>query len=140
MANDRSAGDDDAIETARELYEIPFHRANDVTVLAASADHARVRWPFDESLVGNPEVGAVHGGVISALVDLTGAAPHVVAVEGYTPTVDLRVDYLTHAGGDDLVAEAEVRRRGDSVGASDVTVRSGGERVAVGRGVYKTGE
>lgn len=139
MPNDRSA-DDDPIETARELYDIPYHRANDVEILAASADHARVRWPFDESLVGNPEVGAVHGGVISALADLTGALPHVVAVDGYTPTVDLRVDYLSHAGPVDLLAEAEVRRRGGSVGASDVTVRSEGERVAVGRGVYKVSE
>ena len=100
-----------------------------------SAPHTR--WPYDESLVGNPELPAVHGGVISALSDLTGAAPFVGSLERYTPTVDLRVDYLTHAGEADLEAVAEVRRRGDSVGVAHVVVESGGEPCAEARGVYK---
>jgi uncharacterized protein (TIGR00369 family) len=133
MGEDRTA-------LVRELYDLPFHRANDVEVLAADADAAAVRWPYDESLVGNPEVGAVHGGVVSALADLTGAAPHIAAAETYTPTVDLRVDYLEHAGAADLTAESTVRRRGDRVGVSEVTVRSGGDRCAVGKGVYMLGE
>lgn len=131
---------EDLTEVARELYDLPFHRTHGVEVLSADAERGRLRWPFDESLVGNPEVPAVHGGVISALVDVAGALPHVAAEGGYTPTVDLRVDYLSHAGEADLVAEATVRRRGGSVGASDVTVYSGDERVAVGRGVYKLPE
>lgn len=127
----------DLTETARELFDLPFHRANGIEIAEASADRARTRWPFDASLVGNPEVVAVHGGVVSAMADLTGAVPHVAALERYTPTVDLRVDYLHHAGEADLVAEAEVRRRGGSVGVSDVTVYSGDQRCAVAKGVYK---
>jgi len=130
----------DLTERLRELYDLPFHRANGVEVLAADADGAEVRWPYDDALVGNPEVGAVHGGVVSALADLAGAAPHVAAAGAYTPTVDLRVDYLEHAGAADLTAAAEVRRRGDRVGVSDVTVRSGGDRCAVAKGVYMLGE
>lgn len=129
--------DPDLTARARDLYDLPFHRANDVEVLSATADRARTRWPFEESLVGNPEVPAVHGGVVSALADLTGAIPFVAECGGYTPTVDLRVDYLAHAGEADLYGEATVLRRGGSVGVADVAVRSGGERCAVARGVYK---
>ena len=128
---------DDVTDTARDLLDLPFHRANGIEVLSATEEGARTRWPYDESLVGNPELPAVHGGVISALADLTGAAPFVGSLGRYTPTVDLRVDYLTHAGEADLEAVAEVRRRGDSVGVAHVVVESGGEPCAEARGVYK---
>lgn len=133
-------GDDaggDLTARARELYDLPFHRANGVEVVSVTSERARTRWPFDGSLVGNPEVPAIHGGVVSALADLTGAIPFVADADGYTPTVDLRVDYLSHAGEADLYGEATVLRRGGSVGVADVTVRSGEERCAVATGVYK---
>lgn len=130
-------GDEDLTDVVRELYDLPFHRANDVEVVVATAEYARLRWPYDESLVGNPEVDAIHGGVISSLADVAGAAPLVGALGDYTPTIDLRIDYVTHATAGDLLAEAEVRRRGGSIGASDVTVYAGDDRVAVARGVYK---
>lgn len=128
---------EDQTETVRELFDLPFHRTHGIEVESATSERARLRWPFEESLIGNPEVEALHGGVISALADATGAAPFVADLEAYTPTIDLRVDYLSHAGDADLVAEATVSRRGTSVGVADVTVYSGDERVAVGRGVYK---
>jgi len=127
----------DRTERVRELYDLPFHRAQGLEVVAATSEHARIRWPFDDSLVGNPEVPAVHGGVISALADLAGAAPFVAGRGGYTPTVDLRVDYLAHAERTDLHAAAAVRRRGGSVGVADVAVAGGGRLRAKGKGVYK---
>jgi len=129
----------EATDTARELLDLPFHRANGIEVVEATPDAAHTRWPFDEELVGNPEVPAVHGGVISALADLTGAAPFVGDLGRYTPTVDLRVDYLSHAGEADLEGFAEVRRRGETVGVVDVVVESGGDPCAEARGVYKLG-
>lgn len=137
----RTDGDsEDLTAVARELFDIPFHRANGVEILEATPERGRTRWPFDESLVGNPEVPAVHGGVVGAMVDVTGAVPFVSSAGAYTPTIDLRVDYLAHAGRADLEAEATVRRRGGSVGVSRVVVRSAGERCAVGVGVYKLSE
>jgi uncharacterized protein (TIGR00369 family) len=129
----------DHTETARELFDLPFHRANGIEMVEVTESAARTRWPFDESLVGNPEVPALHGGVVSAMADLTGAAPFVGALGRYTPTVDLRVDYLTHAGPADLTAEATVERRGETVGVASVVVRSDGTECARGRGVYKLG-
>lgn len=127
----------DHTTTARELLDIPFHRANGIEILEATDEGARTRWPFEESLVGNPDVGAVHGGVIAALADLTGAAPFVGSLGRYTPTIDVRVDYLSHAGRADLYGSATVDRRGETVGAADVVVESDGRTVARARGVYK---
>jgi uncharacterized protein (TIGR00369 family) len=135
---DEPAGEPTAV--ARELYDaLPFHRAQGIEVLEVTADRARTRWPFDESLLGNPDVQAVHGGVVSALADLTGAVVFVGNLGRYTPTVDLRVDYLAHAGEADLTAEATVLRRAEGVGVADVVVESGEERCATARGVYKLG-
>lgn len=130
---------DDLTEVARELYDLPFHRTHGIEIVEATADRGRTRLPFDESLIGNPEVPAVHGGVISALADLTGAVPLVAAEAAYTPTVDLRVDYLNHAGQAPLVGHSTVSRRGESIGVSDIVIRSDGRRCAVARGVYKVG-
>lgn len=139
-ATDDPSDTEDLTATVRRLYdELPFHRAQGIEVVYASAERAHTRWPFDESLLGNPDVPAIHGGVISALADLTGAAVFVGRLGRYTPTVDLRVDYLSHAGEADLEGHATVLRRGATVGVADVTVESGGERCATARGVYKLG-
>jgi uncharacterized protein (TIGR00369 family) len=133
-----SDSDQDLTPTVRRLYDqLPFHRAQNIKVVSASPTHAHTRWPFDESMLGNPDVPAVHGGVVSALADLTGAAVFVGQLERYTPTIDLRVDYLSHAGASDLEGHATVLRCGETVGVADVTVKSDGERCASGRGVYK---
>ena len=129
--------DGDPTAVARELYDLPFHRHRGIEVLEVTAETARTRWPFETSMVGNPEVPALHGGVVSALADLTGAAVFVGNLGRYTPTIDLRVDYLRHAERAELTAEAEVVRRGGSVGVADVLVRTEGERCASATGVYK---
>lgn len=131
---------DEHTRIARELLDLPFHREVGVVIETAGPDGGRTRIPFDEALVGNPEVEAVHGGVVAALADLTGAVPFVATQEAYTPTVDLRVDYLAHAGRADLVGEVSVRRRGSTLGVADVSIRSDGIECASARGVYKLGE
>lgn len=128
---------EDHTATARDLLDLPFHRHHGIEVVEATAESAHTRWPYDPDLVGNPEVPAVHGGVLSALADLTGATPFVAALGRYTPTIDLRVDYLSHAGEADLEGHATVLRRGESVGVADVEIRSAGNRCAKARGVYK---
>jgi uncharacterized protein (TIGR00369 family) len=52
--------------------------------------------PFDPRLVGNPETGHFHGGVITTLLDATCGASVFLKLANPTPiaTLDLRVDYL----------------------------------------------
>lgn len=132
--------DDGTDRTAivRELYDdIPFHQAHDIEVILVTPRRAETKFPFEDSLIGNPDVGAIHGGVISSLVDLTGAAVFIGHCEDYTPTVDLRVNYLTAAGRQPLYANATIQRSGGNIGVAHVEVESGDEVCATGTGVYK---
>jgi uncharacterized protein (TIGR00369 family) len=68
---------------------------------------------YKESLVGNPDTGAVHGGVITTLLDSASgfAAGTVLDVLGLTPTIDLRIDYMgASQPHKTLYGEAEVYR------------------------------
>lgn len=129
---------DDRTALVRELYDaIPFHHALQLAVLDVTAERAETKIPFDESLVGNPDLQVLHGGIISSIVDLTGAAVFIGHCGDYTPTVDLRVNYLEAAGKQPLYATATVERRGENIGVASVEVESGDTVCATGTGVYK---
>lgn len=81
----------------------------------------------------------VHGGVIAALIDITGHAAVAVQIDRMAPTIDLRIDYLQPAGGSHLTATATLLRCGRSVARVDIEVSdSKGCIVAVGRGSFST--
>lgn len=53
--------------------------------------------PWREDLVGDPETGVIHGGVITALLDTLGAACVIARNARPQATLDLRIDYLRSA-------------------------------------------
>jgi len=125
-------------ERVRGLFDaIPFHESHGVELLVVTPRRAETKLPFEESLVGNPDWEVIHGGVISSLVDLTGAAVFMGQCGTYTPTVNLRVDYLEAAGREPLYANATVERAGESIGVARVEVESGEGVCATGTGVYR---
>ena len=129
---------DDRTDVVRELYDvIPFHQTHDIEIVVVTPRRAEAKIPFDDSLVGNPELEVLHGGVISSLVDLTGAAVFAGRCGEYTPTIDLRVNYLQPAGKQPLYATATVSREGQNIGVAHVEVESGDTVCATGTGVYK---
>jgi uncharacterized protein (TIGR00369 family) len=83
--------------------------------------------------------GQYHGGVIASLIDIAGDFA-LIAVLGYgVPTINLRVDFLRPALNQDLLAAAQVRRAGRSIGVVDIEVKDvGGRLIALGRGCYGT--
>lgn len=131
----------DRTEVVRDLFDrIPFHQHHDIEILMATPRRAETRVPFDDALLGNPELEVIHGGVISALVDLTGAAVFAASHGTYTPTINVRVDYLEAAGREPLYANATVERIGNSIGVARVEVESGDVVCASGTGVYRLPE
>ncbi|MCA2981477.1 MAG: hotdog fold thioesterase [Myxococcaceae bacterium] len=77
---------------------IPHNKALGLTMTRVSRapPWAELMLPWDERLVGHPETRALHGGVVSTLLDTTGGAAVYVALAEPLPiaTLDLRVDFL----------------------------------------------
>jgi uncharacterized protein (TIGR00369 family) len=86
-----------------------------------------------------PGTGQYHGGVIASLIDIAGDFA-LIAILGYgVPTINFRVDYLRPATHTDLLARAQVRRAGRTIGVVDIDVTDSKNRlVALGRGCYGT--
>lgn len=87
----------------------PYSRELRMELVSASATGCVIRLPFQERLVGNPALGTMHEGVMTALLDFCCGMSLLV----YLPkprsvaTLDLRLDHLRQATrGRDLYAHA----------------------------------
>jgi uncharacterized protein (TIGR00369 family) len=94
-------------------------------------------------LVIRPELGNseertdLHGGVVSALVDIAGHAAVAAKVRHSVPTVDMRVDYLRPAGGKEITAFAKIVKFGRMLSLVDIRLTDDQNKVvAVGRATY----
>lgn len=129
-------------EKLTEFFEtsIRFNAFLKMKVEKLETGFARLRIPFFKELVGDPFRPALHGGVVSTLIDTTGGIAAFTAVKpgDLLSTVDLRVDYLRPAGEHDLIAEGKVLRVGNRVAVSDVFVfqEDSEKHIATGKGVY----
>lgn len=124
-----------------EIFDrIPFAADLGIELTDAEDGHATGRLELDERHTSNERSGVVHGGVTYSLADTVGGAAVYSVVGASTPTIDMRIDYLAPATGEELRAEAETLRVGAGVAAVDVAVTDeSGTRIAECRGVYKTG-
>jgi uncharacterized protein (TIGR00369 family) len=87
-------------------------------VLELSPQKARLRIPYGPDLVGDPDTGVVHGGVITGMLDHTCGMAVTGALKSPMPiaTLDLRIDYMKPATpGEDLFAEAECVKVGHEI-------------------------
>jgi uncharacterized protein (TIGR00369 family) len=89
-----------------------YGEAIGMTLAEIDGTQLMVRVPYAEHLVGDPDTGVIHGGVITAVLD--NASGWAVRVgndwqEGMSmATLDLRIDYMRPATpGEDLLVSAE---------------------------------
>ncbi len=101
------------------LSAFPYSAEIGMRLFEAAAGVARVSVPYDARLVGDPETGVLHGGVITALLD-TACGIAVMAAEprlAATATLDLRIDYMRPAtAGRAVLARAECYRMTRAIG------------------------
>ena len=94
-------------ELLKFLFEriIPFNQFLGMTLEHIEEGMVELRLPFRPEFIGNPELPALHGGVVSTLLDTTGGACvwSRVSVTDRVSTVDLRVDYLRPGRAEDIV-------------------------------------
>lgn len=133
----------DRYESIRRFMvdKVPFNKVLGLELISLEDGVATMRIPFREELLGDVSRPAIHGGVVSALIDVVAGTALLtqVPVGDRLSTVDLRVDYLRPAGKAELIASAQVIRIGNRVGVAHVSVMGSDPavQVAEGRAVYQ---
>jgi uncharacterized protein (TIGR00369 family) len=120
-------------------HVVPFNRLLGMTGESVARGQAVLLLPVRPDFIGDVRRPAVHGGVLSTLIDTAGglAAWSALADDESVSTVDLRVDFLEPAGlAGPLRAEAELVRKGNRVCHVRIALTQDGILVAEGRAVY----
>lgn len=98
---------------AAMVSAVPYNSALGLLVADVGAGEATMRLPYRAELIGNPDTGVLHGGVITGMIDATcGLAVFLkLATPVRIATLDLRIDYLKPATPPhDVLARAECYR------------------------------
>lgn len=130
-------------EIIRQFFEenIPFNTFLGLELVSINSDKAIIKVPFKDELIGDPRRPALHGGVISTLLDTAGGAIAMYSLDWNQETLstlDMRVDYLLPGKPLDLYAEAAILRKGNKVIVTQMWAYHLKDKltVAEGRGVY----
>jgi uncharacterized protein (TIGR00369 family) len=131
---------------------IAFNRVLGLKVDSLDPKAPRLRFDMRPELVGNPVRQILHGGVISATLDVAGGlAIALASVAGKTEeatarhfpnigTIDLRIDYLRPGRGKYFIATGRVVRLGGRVAVVHMElVNDTGEQIATGSAAYIVG-
>jgi uncharacterized protein (TIGR00369 family) len=117
-----------------------------------SFEQAAPKLGFDmrPELIGNPARQILHGGVISATLDVAGSfaimlslAAEMTGIPTSFPkmgTIDLRVDYLRPGRGKHFVATARIVRKGSRIAVTHMELENdASELIATGSAAYVLG-
>ncbi|MEP0200808.1 MAG: hotdog fold thioesterase [Halioglobus sp.] len=122
----------------RALVAAPFHQWLGLSVLETGADEIKLSMPWRDEVVSNPKSQSAHGGVLAALIDLTGFYALIATGNMPLATVDLRVDYHQPATAGPLTIVGRVVHHGTTLSVAEASVLSeAGKLLASGRGAYR---
>ena len=129
---------------------IAFNKLLGLKVESFDLEAPKLRFDMRPELVGNPARQILHGGVISATLDVAGGfaimlalAAEMTGIPTSFPnmgTIDLRVDYLRPGRGKYFVATARIVRKGKRIAVAHMELHNdAGELIATGGGAYVIG-
>lgn len=129
---------------------IAFNKLLGLKVESFDPEAPRLRFDMRPELVGNPSRQILHGGVISATLDVAGGFVIMLnlAADYEEPptsfpnmgTIDLRVDYLRPGRGKYFIATARVVRKGSRIAVTHMELHNdAGELIATGSAAYVVG-
>ena len=138
--------------TLRQVMEeyIAFNKYLGLKVESFDAQAPKLRFDMRPELVGNPVRKILHGGVISAVLDVAGGFAIMLSIAGESPvtptsfpnmgTIDLRVDYLRPGHGRHFIATARIVRKGNRIAVVHMEMHNDtGELIATGGAAYVVG-
>ena len=136
--NEIGSGDEGPIaEFQKALMISPFHRWLGLKAVAVTREQIEIALPWREEFVSNTKIEATHGGILAALIDLTGLYAVRAAGGIVTATADLRVDYHRPATRGTVRACGMVVKLGRRISTADVRVTDTSQvLLASGRGAY----
>jgi uncharacterized protein (TIGR00369 family) len=81
------------------VQSVPYNAALAIVAEDYGEGLAIMRLPYRPALIGNPETGVIHGGMITSLMDACSGMAVFMKLERVTriATLDLRIDYLKPA-------------------------------------------
>jgi len=138
----------------RQVFEqgVPFNALLGLKVESLDPVAPKLRFDMRPDLIGNARRQILHGGVISAVLDVAaGFAIHLAVIrqraesaqESHFPsigTIDLRVDYLRPGRGNYFIATGRVVRLGNRVAVAHMDLMNDeGELIATGGAAYMVG-
>jgi len=129
---------------------IAFNKLLGLKVESFDAEAPKLRFDMRPELVGNPTRQILHGGVISATLDVAGGfaimlslAAEMTGIPTAFPnmgTIDLRVDYLRPGRGKHFIATARIVRKGSRIAVTHMELHNDeGELIATGGAAYVVG-
>ena len=129
---------------------IAFNKHLGLKVESFDLEAPKLRFEMRPELVGNPSRQILHGGVISATLDVAGGFAIMLSIvreSAVTPTsfpnmgtIDLRVDYLRPGRGKYFIATARIVRKGSRIAVVHMELHNdAGELIATGGGAYVIG-
>ena len=122
-----------------DLAESPYQRFLGLEFARYEEGLVEIGMPFREEFLREDGSDWLHGGILSAVIDIAGDYAVFSKTGGDVPTLDLRIDYLRPAKRGRLTAIARTVKVGRRVSVADVEVKDEhGHVVAVGRGLYAT--
>jgi len=151
---DHKPGQYDALKLIKDLFDnqIPFNRVLGLEVKSLAGGCPKIGFAMRDALIGNYMRGSLHGGVISAVIDVTGGLaaflglqeklagePLDIRLESFSKlgTIDLRIDYLRPGVGQAFEATGSVLRTGNRVAVTRIELHNDtGHLIAVGTGAY----
>jgi uncharacterized protein (TIGR00369 family) len=136
------------IEAAME--QVPFARWLGLRLTGIEGDRVSISFEMRPEFVGNPYKQALHGGVISSVLDTVGGFAAILGLmtrsldvdddslaSTWVGTIDMRTDFLRPAIGDHFTAFAYPLRVGRRLVVTRMELhRAEGELIAVGTGTY----
>lgn len=129
---------------------IAFNKLLGLRVESFDREAPKLRFDMRPELIGNPSTKILHGGVISATLDVAGGfvimlglAHEMDSVPTTFPkmgTIDLRVDYLRPGRGEYFIATARIVRKGSRIAVTHMELHNdSGELIATGGAAYVIG-